>query len=59
MKDHGWVGRDDEARCRNCQCQLHGKNAKDVGYCVDCFNAMMCDGDEDESEEEDETTIKQ
>jgi hypothetical protein len=38
-----------EVKCRNPKCKeiLHGKNAKDVGYCLDCFNEMMADDEEE------------
>lgn len=33
-------------KCRTTGCKtiLHGKNEKDVGYCLNCYNEMMCDG---------------
>lgn len=36
--------------CRSCNRELYGKNARDVGYCLDCFAIMMSD-DEEEDEE--------
>lgn len=34
-------------KCRKCKTTLHGKNAEDVGYCLDCFNEMMADDEEE------------
>lgn len=34
-------------KCRTCKKQLHGKNAIDVGYCLDCYNEMMADDEDD------------
>lgn len=35
-------------KCRKCKSVvLHGKNEKDVGYCLDCFNEMMADDEEE------------
>lgn len=39
-------------RCRKCRKPLYGKNAQDVGYCLDCFAIMMSDDDEEEIDEE-------
>lgn len=35
-------------KCRNprCKTMLHGKNEKDVGYCLPCFAVMMSDEEE-------------
>lgn len=36
-------------KCRNPRCKtiLHGKNEKDVGYCLPCFAEMMSDDEEE------------
>lgn len=41
----------DDNRCRECGTQLLGKDARDVGYCLSCYNRMMADPeDEDDFE---------
>ena len=40
----------DDKRCRECGVRLIGKNAIDVGYCLSCYNMMMCEGEEDDFE---------
>lgn len=37
-----------EVKCIKCKCILHGDNAKDVGYCIPCFNEMMVESDEED-----------
>lgn len=38
-----------KVKCRNPRCKtvLHGKNEKDVGYCLPCFAEMMSDDEEE------------
>jgi hypothetical protein len=37
-------------RCRECNTKLIGKNARDVGYCVSCYNMLMADPNEYEDD---------
>ncbi len=43
----------DDNRCRECGTKLSGRNAIDVGYCIPCFNMMMCDDDEEDPDDND------
>lgn len=35
--------------CRKCKKELHGRNAIEVGYCLECFHEMMADDGEEET----------
>jgi hypothetical protein len=37
-------------KCRECGTQLLSKNARDVGYCLSCYNMMMADPEDDEDD---------
>jgi len=36
-----------DPKCIKCHKILIGKNAIDVGYCLNCYNLMMADEDDD------------
>jgi len=41
----------DDNRCLECGVKLIGKNAIDVGYCIPCYNMMMCEGSYDDEDD--------
>jgi hypothetical protein len=40
-----------EVKCPDCGKVLRDKNSRDVGVCLPCFAIRMCDGDEDDENE--------
>ena len=45
-------------KCRECGTELKDKNARDVGYCLSCYNMMMADPDDDYTDDDYEKTNK-
>jgi late competence protein required for DNA uptake (superfamily II DNA/RNA helicase) len=39
-----------KTKCRECGTHLRDKNARDVGYCLYCYNMLMADPDDDEDD---------
>lgn len=39
-----------KTHCLECGAYLPDKNARDVGYCVSCYNMLMADPDDSEDD---------